>query len=681
MIDNFQFLSIADFNPVKYQFKSVFQFRPFGNVFVSIPLFVEKMGWNKIFFISEAFEVFEIIEGAITSELTALNVSVGGSSKVTMADITSIPDYKYYLEGAMDLKSKNARIVNVLVTFPTLMACALYDAGMFGQKYVFLWETAALFQSNDPIKPPNCTEHKLAEILRSSIFITQAKPINLDPGFVDEIGMTPSKYDQLMQQKLNDTNAYARRSWFQWRAMFYSQLVGTALVLDETEKILQSSGSNISAWLTDGENFQTNGSFIRNLLHDQFSQFKYKGLNTYGNNCITEPVAQVGFHQMQQENVALDSATSFHPVPVAWYPGAPSELVMLEPLKWNNKDNKIPADSVSITVVWTPLLLDPRKYSILTLSTIHLGLVFCITGVQILRMVMVPVFQSEYHTFSFKFNFAIAFGNACSAIYIIILSKVDFPSPQSCSVALVLFIMSQWMVNAALLAKLAIAREVFQQHYVRSKLPTYQEKQTRLTVSESDNRLTVSTKTNGHFQSGMFRQQATPPVIQHLPSINVIIAKTAKRLWIILVVCSVVSFTLSSLWFGVDPLESKQVLISIEKSDNDDVITETVSKTCVPNEHTFIAFLVFFASTYTILLFRIIQIGFLTKHIDNDLVSEIWALKNTTYATAILSVVGAATIAFVFPSQPAETLTGSLFLALVLLTIHVAFQMYSIFTI
>ena len=664
MIDNFNFLSVADLNALPNNFKSVFQFRPYIGVFDSVPTFVNAMGWDKIFFLSETFQMWEMVEDTVSKGLQQFNITVGGSGKVTWTSTASIPEYKYYLEAASDLKSRNARIVIILSSFPPLMACSLYDVGMYGPKYVYIFEGVLYFQSNDQMRfiEPTCTQHKLAEILRSSIFISQATPMNLDLDFVSQLGMTPRTFDELMKKGLDDENAHARKTWFQWRANFYSQLVGTALVLQSVDLKLKSLGSTIGQWLTDGDNFQTNASFIRNLLHNEFSHFKYKGINTYGKDYITKPVLEAGFQQMQQQNLSSDSPSSFTPVSVAFYPGITGELTMMKPFQWKTKNNKIPVASISEIETWVSLLPPLSKYIIFSLSVITLIIVCGLS-----TFLIVGKNQST----DVNFNLTIAIGNGLASIFIIILTIVDFPSPISCSVASVFLITSQWIVNCSVLIKLELARAQFDNNKRKASRPS--------NVSGKNNKLTSSSITVGtgsarSSTSFVGRNSLQIPESDQVQSQQINLKK--KRSLQIVTVLTLIFGLMAIIWFIVDPMKARKVFIRSQMNDEDDIYLEEVSKTCVQSEATFTAFLIVFTSPFALLLIRMIQIGFCTKHIKDNVIPKITIMRTTAYAVASISMFGVATIILLFASQPVQLLTAILALVLIIVIVNVCSLSY-----
>ena len=677
MIDSFNFLSVADLNPVRYNFKSVFQFRPYIGVFNAIPSFIKKLGWKTVFFISETFQLYDLIEDNISKGLYANNITVGGNSKVVWTDSSKIPEYQYYLAAALQLKQNDARIVVLLTGFPTSMSCAMYEVGMYGPKYVFIWEGVMYFQSNDPLKPPNCTEHALAEILRSSIFVSQAMPINLDPDFVDEIGMTPRRFDEMMEKKLNMKHPQTIKTWFQWRSTFYSQLVGTALVLDRTDKILKTTGGSIGEWLTDGNNFQANGSFIRNLLHDQFSTLKYKGLSTYGNNEITKPVLEAGFHQLQQENTQSDEAFDFQPVPVAYSPADTEKLVFMKPFQWKTKNNKIPVSAISKIEKSIPLLPDATKYIFLVLSLASLSTTIGVAIYHLIRMKNPDDSLTDYGKNSEKFNFSIAIGNALGCIFIVILSSVDYPSSVACSIASVLLIGSQWITGIAILAKVEIAKGISLKKRVRIDAAGVAHKKVS---PRSNNRISKdlpSTNSLSKPRGSNCRSGSQDRAFSFVQIQNEKIQTTIRNYWRFLASCSTVFIVMAIVWFIVDPLKSERVFLKLEILTKDDVHFEYISKTCVASGQSFNALLAAFLSPYFILIIRMIQVGFLTKHIKNLVVNEIVILRTVSYTIPSISFFGIAIIILLFISQPVYILTSVLALIFILLFVNIGFQIYS----
>ena len=586
-----------------------------------------------------------LIEQMITIGMEQLNITVGGSSKLILPSLNEIPDYSAFIEAARDLKAKDPRVVVVLTGMSTLMACAFYDVGLHGKKFVFFWEGVFMFQSNDPLKPPHCTEHKLASVLRSVIFVSQAMPSNMDPDHVDAIGMTPRKFDSMLKTALKDDNPQTMKSWFQWRAVFYCQIVGISLVLDKVERKLQSFDRNITEWMTNGDNFQRNGSFIRNLLHKEFRNFKYKGLNTYGTQFITEPVMEAGFHQMQQNDSELTSAVSFKAVPVAFFFGKTGQLEMRQPLKWRTKNNRIPADSVSYITKQVPFLPNATKYPMFSLSLAFIFIVVGIWASQLKRTNQSD--NSRNH--SFKYTTGIAIGNLGLAIFIAILAIFKIPTPVTCSVASVIVIFSQWITNLSILAKLETARTIFSNDRAEKTLK-------KLT--------TAATARYPRPPQTSIQNESTLP-------------KKLENYWKIIISIACLFALLATIWFIADPLTTTRVFIRLETNDEEDAYVEEISKVCIPSGSSFTIFVVVFAGTFVILFIRIIQLGFLTKHINDKSVAEIVPLRVTAFVSISITIFGIATIILLFASNPVPLLTSTLTLAIILLFINVSFQLYS----
>ena len=643
MVENTNFLSIADLNPSTFPFKSVFQFRPYIGVFQAIPSFLQALGWKKVYFLSETYTLWEQIEQAVTKDLNAYNISVGGSSQVVTISRAQAPDYHFFIEAAMELKKRDARVIIAFTRFTIFLACALYDVGLYGKKVVLLWEGVMMFQSNDPMKPPGCTEHKLASVLRSIIYISQATPMNLDPDHEDVLGMTPQRFDSMMKTTLQDEKAEIRKTWFQWRATFYSQLVGVSLILNKTEENLQQMGSNLTEWLTDSENFRRNSSFLRNMMATEFHQFKYKGLNTYGDKVITQPVLKAGFHQVQQENSKLDSAESFQTVPVAFFDGDTGELEMMEEFQWRTQDNRIPVDSITVYERNTALLPNETKYSIFTISILILIASMANAGALLFGKIQTDI---EYVLQTRQFNFGIAVGNIFTSLFLIIMSMAFVPTPVICSISAVILIFALWFGNICLMAKLELSRAIDSQ-VVR-----------------------ISQKRGGKNRKRRARKG-------QVSGISKTIIERRKKVWKVVVIALPAIFTITAIiWlFGIDPMSSKTIAIRSETIEDDRY--DDFSQTCMPNPRSFTIFLGVFGLPYFLLLIRFIQCGFNTKTIKQEAIPEIISLRIAAYATPSISMFGVLTIILLFSSHAVKILSASLVLVLSMAVINVIFQTIS----
>ena len=666
MVDYFNFLVAVDRTPVRHPFRSVFQFQSYTRVYKALPIFIKYQGWHRVAIFSETYQLVQIIEKTLSQDLKTNNISITASCKVTRTDNTTVKDYPNYLNAAKELSTKGTRIFIILTGFPTLVACALYDTGMFGPKFVFLWEGVVYFQSNDEMKPENCTEHKLAEILRSSIFITQATPMNFEPDFQDEIGMTPGKFDLLMMAKMLNNSSQQepdeRKTWFQWRATFYSQLVGTVLVVNRTnEKLVKLFGSNISEWLTTSENFQNNASFIRNLLHQEFSHFKYKGLNTFGTDPITKQIVTVGFHQMQQQqngDFRLDNSSSaLKPVPVAIYKesSVPDDLLMVEPFQWKTRGNKIPTDSVEKVTKFLPFLPPVTKYSILGLSIFALFLSIVTAIVQVKRIKFNPNPPTNQEQSTRKFNILHCVGIGFAAIFNMIITLTDFPSQLSYSAALVVLIFSQWLLNSAILTKLEIARQLFDEFQILRR-------NAGKSILKRLNRRHVR-----HFYRTRFQLQQPTSIV----------SRTELYCFKFIITSTLIFSIAVIVWLIIDPISMEEITISnrLQTDQDGDFFIEEKTTICHLNQRTANAFFIVFIVPFSILLIRIMQVGYMAKYIGRILVPEISNLRSTAYLTASITLLGIVAILLLFTSSPWQTVTATLALILVIIFINLVFQL------
>ena len=641
IVDNSNFLSVADLNPSVFPFKYIYQLRPYAGVFQAVPSFIKAMGWKKVFFLSETLKLYERIEKSVSKGLKSLNITVAGTTQIIEPGV-ELPEIKFLENAVMELKQRDPRIIIVLTRNSISVACALYDAGLYGNKIVFLWEGVTMFQSNDPMKPEGCTEHKLASVLRSIIFISQATPMNLDPDHQGVLGMTPERFDSMMKAGLDDDKPEIRKSWFQWRATFYSQIVGLSLVLDKTEEKLQKMGSNLSEWLTDGDNYRQNASFITGLLSQEFKQFKYKGLNTYGDQVITRPVSKAGFHQMQQDDSSSDSAASFKAVPVAYYDGDTGEFSLMQEFKWRTKGNRKPVDSITQHNRNVALLPMATKYSVFSLSILLLfGSLLNLFILELRKSNS----KSEYVSQTGFFNLLIAIGNMAVALFLILMTIVFAPEPLICSLSSVILIFGLWLASVCQIVKLKMSRTINNQfRMTRPKLK-----------KDSKQRIEM----------------------EELNDASRMIIRARKKKWkIVAITLPLFLGLVAAIWlFAIDPMSVTKVAVHSVTLDNDRY--DDFSHVCIPNARSGMIFLGIFGFSYALLLIKYIQCGFTSNTVATEVVAEIFFLRTAAYAIPSISFFGILTIILLFSSQIVTTMSASLVLILIVAIIKVALQSIS----
>ena len=633
IIDSFNLLSVADFSPNPYQFQSVFRFTSaYRSVYYAVPNFLKSQGWNSVYLLSEAFDYWTSPEETLAERLASANISLAGVVKV--AGIQGSPDPKFYDKAAVELAQQNPRVVFILSSVSTFTACSLYKAGLYGSNMVFIFTGISMFYPNNPIRSPNCTNHMLAEVLRSVIILKPAAPIDVDPKFEDEIGMSGSEYDFLLKTAINDENAQVQRSWFNWRSSFYSEAVGVALVVDEIEKKLQVQNDSILNWMTNGENFNSHGRFIRDLFHEEFTNFHYKGLNTFENHSINANNGLTAIYQIQQGDPTSDESISFTPVPVAIHNGFSNDYKTLNALKWRTHDKQPPKDSV-ITIKREIRVL-PLAFTISTIIVSILSMVVTFTTVKIL-------INKDQSGLMFdlkikKFSVAIGFGIFLISLAIISLSLIDFIKPHSisCMISTPLLILGIWIVDICVLAKFVIAKLI-----------------NSGTMSQTN--LRISRK----FE-----------ILQQLKSVHLssLVSVKVKFWWKCLLVVPTLFTFVATIWLLINPLVDETIYQGHKQSfDDPDTFYDDFAITCSSSGKSWIAFLLFFGLPFFFVQIDLIRHGFLTSKVSPTKIREISTLRSSTYATSSIILIGVAMMLLIYSNQPIPLLIALIVLLLVVL--------------
>ena len=238
---------------------------------------------------------------------------------------------------------EDPRIIIVNTNFAAMLACTLYDAGLYGPKYVYIWTGLTHPQPNSKYGPESCTGEMIAEIVRSVIIFNLGTPLNLRLNMTDAVGMSPKAFDDELKSRIGNPAIDLDAMWFPWRSVGYSNFIGVALVVEQVHKALKAQNDSILNWVANSENFDKNSSFIHEMFKNHFQNFNYNGLGAYDNVEISKPTGVTGFWQMQQEDPSRWETESFDIVPVATFDANSKEYKEMAPI-----NGKVPFDSVRI---------------------------------------------------------------------------------------------------------------------------------------------------------------------------------------------------------------------------------------------------------------------------------------------------------------------------------------------
>ena len=661
MLDSFNFLAIS-YQPIKST-KQIFSFNKNLATFAysAIPRFAKSQQWKRIFLISETFDYWSSREIEMADGLNRENISLEGVIKVPTT--VGLPDLKYFDEAAQQLAQKRPRIIIVLTSFATYLACSLYKAGLYGKHVVYLSNISFFFQTNDPSRPPNCTEQMLVEILKSVNVFSPASPINMDPKYKDGVELSSEMFDKRLKQAIGSENSQDSRVWFNFRSAFYSGTVGTALVLDKIERQLQFANDSLLNWLSSGVNFQTNGNFIRNMIQQEMTDFSYNALDSYPNidGDDDKDSPDVGIYQMQL-NPTKGVTSFFMPVLVGTYRENQKILkIDNSSLKWRNLGNNPPLDSAIIVQSNVEIFGKGSGIFFLTFSTASLI---------VMPLILFTVHKkakNETNTFQksiefFQYGFSI--GSFSIALFIFLIAVANFTGFSSCSLhisAIACLIYGVWIWIFSLLAIFKMAN--IMRSVAPSKLDGFSLK---MTLSGKI-KLKISTQIVNRTQCGQ---------------INYRLSKIRKSKIKLVLIVPFSMAIIAIIWQTSDPMVLKRLhlhsTIQNESGTIEEKIYETYANVCQLGDKSSTFFILFFITNFVFLLIRIVYFDFTVRKIPKTVIPSINALKNVTFTTTTIFALGTTLILLVFKNNPISTATATVSLATIILSLQILHQVKTV---
>ena len=544
------------------------------------------------------------------------------------------------------------RIIIVNTNFAATLACTLYDAGLYGPKYVFLWTGLTHPQPNSPYGPPGCTGEMIAEIARSVIIFSHATPLNLHQNMTDALGMSPEGFEEELKLRIGRPDVNLDPMWFPWRSIGYNLIVGAALVVEEVHNTLKAKNDSILNWLANSDNFNNNGSFIHEMFKNKFQHFKYNGLETFGNVEISKPTAVTGFFQMQQKDPTQWTTESFEIVPVATYDANTKEFKEVGPMKWLTFDGNAPFDASEIIEQQQPLVPAATNVPLLTISAIlivtNLGIIFGFVTKE----------NDDNSQWSKPFNVIISVGNVVSLMFLI-----PFTNGQNvnllCMAGSVCLIVGQTLLLLGLFAKLQISNTVF------TKPP-----ETNKRLAPSSSSTLKMSKSSQASQSANEIKRLTKLAEKKRPKMIVLIAGA-----------TFITLTLAIVWVGIAPIKTEFIKTANEQSQfHPDVFIHYFSYACAMETdrletQCFIATLIIL---YLILLGGCLRISVVATKILKHLIDDINRLRLVIFFIATVILAGGAIVWMMFISNPLQFLTAVSILNILIVISTTWFQLVNI---
>ena len=570
--------------------------------------------------------------------LKVRNITLARIGKVLQVN-NAVDGIDFFAETVKELTANDddPRIIIVNTNFAAMLACTLYDAGLYGPKYVYLWTGLTHPQPNSKYGPADCTGEMIAQIVRSVIIFNQGTPLNLKLNMTDAIGMSPKEYDKELKLRTGQPDMDLDAMWFPWRLSGYSPAVGAALVVEEVHKALKAKNDSLLNWVANSENFQTNSSFIHEMFKYHFEHFKYNGLGTYGNVEISRSTGVTGFYQMQQEDPTQWKTESFEIVPVATYDANTKEFKEMRPIKWLTFNGKAPFDSPKIVKQQDNFLPISTSAPLLTISAI---LAICNIGI------IIKLALTKEGNWAIPFNFMIAFASLISLIFLPLLANVnDNKAAIYCMVGSVCLIVGQCLILLSLFGKLYISYVVF----------------TKIQESKKKVKQTVNTE-----EANEMLKKAI---------------KKRKQMLAIIVAMVSVTLILAIVWMAISPM----TVINNEKSRDlsdyhpDIYIVHYTFDCSIEMNAVNEGFIFTLIALHLLFLINSLRIAFVANKVLINLVADVNHLRITIYIMATVMLAGGAVTWMMFSQDSYQIVSATSILNILIITMTTIFQIVNLF--
>ena len=262
-VDNYKFVQVSDGTPIaavaffRQIYHSTFIFTPLvESLYLAVPNFIKSQGWQRVFLLSETYSFWQPFEMVLQMKMAALNISLAGTSKIFHYKGFN-PDRQSFKNAIDELANlDNPRVIIINTSWGATVACHLYQAGLYGPKYVFLWSYIAQFNFNSLYKTENCTNKMMQEIMKSAVIFFFATPLSLNLNVTDDVGMSPKMYLERLETAIGGSPRERIDNWLLWQSYYYNEIVGLGLVLEKLQKRLKSTrNESLMNWFGKSDNF------------------------------------------------------------------------------------------------------------------------------------------------------------------------------------------------------------------------------------------------------------------------------------------------------------------------------------------------------------------------------------------------------------------------------------------
>ena len=597
--------------------------------------------------------------------MTNLNLSLAGVSKFPNHMEGPIP-VDFINQAVAELAAMdNPRVIVIITTFRSTMACFFYEHGLYGPDIVLLWPGDGYFTENDYTRIPNCTKQMVAEVLKSVVFFSDGSDFSLGKPVEDSLGLLPSEYEDQLKTRLGQPET--SWSWFFWRKFCYSPVEITAQIIQNVDERLEQVNDTIGNWLASGENFHKNPTYIENIIREEYEKFEYEGkrLNTL--------MGTAGFFQMQENK----TTGLLQPVPVASFDPFSQKYSIQSQLKWRTFDGNapfdriryvtihdllIPTSSVGVLVGKWPFFeqFKPSLFTIflfpsaiaLLVGMINFG--FAITIAKHCR-------KESSQEVKPKAVMALTVGNIFSLTFVILLLLSTLAtkeiSKQLCTAASFFIILGQFLINFGFQAKILFARVL---KVVKAKAKLRQSMFGHQSTYKKLSTVSDSRKSSSR-HSGTDAGEAV-----HDSLIN-----KKKGQDIFLIVVFVIVTILTVVWFSMEPLTVKNIDNGQFKAKNHrSIVNVHVTNGCQLEMESTVtkAFLGIIMSVFGIFLIRTIQLTIFARKLNSDVMVDIFQLKISIGITISIILLGGVVVWLLY-SQNVPNLYLSVSIITLIITI------------
>ena len=526
-----------------------------------------------------------------------------------------------------ELATKDPKVIIVNTNYGGLVACSLYNVGLFGPGLAFIWFGNSFFWPHTQLRLENCTDTMIGAVLKSTIFFAKGTPLAMESNESDVLGMTPTLFESQLMQRID--NPQLSDVWFYWRGMCYSQTVGTMLVLDQVDKHLgEQYNDSLISWTTRSENFQSRPHFIAGLINHYFEKLDFQGFSTYKNQGINNPEGSSGFFQLQW--IKTETKTNLKIVPVAFFNVSQNQSMQVSTfssLKWQTFGNQPPLDGVRYVTTKVPLVPNAISYVTIAISIVCFifNLVYSIVAFR-------KKVHGHSHLYLPKLDILFAIGNAFLPIgsFLLPCDASTKAAPIQMMIASFSLVVGLALLLMIMTAKLELGRLVLQLIFHQSRTSHWLHKRSKTSLK------------NSLFNQSKKYLNRNVPVVESSALVVVVL------LGILIII-----------WFSIEPLQSVGYQMSRQISPtNPSIVYIQQAVTCsLQNTYFSYGFLYCISICFIAIILWGLKATVTTRKTASNCIPDINLIRMTLYTIVVTIVVGVVLSGLLFPKQPDKILT------------------------